>query len=901
MRAGIFKINQPSANEAGSGRTVALLKSISAYLGLAVAAAGLIVIVGWAYDIAALKSISPIFVSMKANAAICFILIGLALWMRPDGSRLLVRTRKYFSAILTAIVIAVGLLVLSEYIFGWDAGIDQAIFREPAGTLGTIYPGRIVLTAALSFVLAGLAMLPLIFKKADKYAVPQYLALAGLIISLVAIIGYGYGLRVFLGPINLTPLPLITALASLLLFTGILLAEPHRGPVAVFLGRRAGSVMLWITLPIILLFVIILDWLQLLIVQMGTYSNELSAGVFTVADIIVTTFVLVIIAMFLNRLDRRRWEAEERLRLLNIQLKDNLTQTQLFLSAVFQHAPSPISVITPDGHYLIVNKAWEEFNHISAERATGHSYEDLFPAQVAAERRASDEQILDNLAPLVLERKLDTPEGTRYFTVIKFPLLDARGEVEAIANISTDFTERKLGEEALRESEQKYRSLVTQSPDGIFIVNLKGTFLAVNRSMCESLKYSEGELLSMSIWDIVPEQYRNLHKKRMADILMGKAPNATAEYMVRGKDGNLYYVEILSAPYYEGKELIGFQGIARDITQRKQAEEDLKESEILYRSLIETSPDAIGLMDLNGTIITHNKQALEVFGFELTEDLRGKNIMDMVAPENYKKVLENMEKLQKAEVIRNWELTSYKKDGRPFWVELSSSMLFDEAGKPKSIMTVFKDISERKLSEEKLLKSYESLKKTLNDAINTMVKIVEMRDPYTAGHQQRVAELATAIAREMKLEETQIDQLRMAATIHDIGKMNVPSDILSKPGELSKMEFELVKTHPQHGYDTIKVMDFPCSVAQAVLQHHERLDGSGYPNQLKGEDTLLEAKILAVADVVEAMVSHRPYRPALGLDKALEEITGNKGRLYDEDAVNACLRVFDRGYRFQEN
>jgi len=992
-----------------------------------VAAAGLIVIVGWAYDIAALKRISPAFVSMNANAAICFILIGLALWMRPDGSRLLVRTRKYFSAILTAIVIAVGLLVLSEYIFGWDAGIDQAIFREPAGTLGTIYPGRIVLTAALSFVLAGLAMLPLIFKKADKYAVPQYLALAGLIISLVAIIGYGYGLRVFLGPVNLTPLPLITALTSLLLFTGILLAEPHRGPVAVFLGRRAGSVMLWITLPIILLLAIILDWLQLLIVQMGTYSNELSAGAFTVADIIVTTFVLVIIAMFLNRLDRRRWEAEERLRLLNIQLKDNLTQTQLFLSMVFQHAPSPISILTPDGHYLIVNKAWEEFNHISAERATGHSYEELFPAQVAAERRASDEQILDNLAPLILERKLDTTEGTRYFTVVKFPLLDARGEVEAIANISTDFTERKLAEDALRESEeqfrvsmenapdgififdlegnflygnrrceeiigykreeligknflelnilhenslaraaellkvsregksnsnddlflirkdgglvaveinttvlqrrgqavvlafvrditqrkqavdslreseQKYRSLVTQSPDGIFMVNLKGTFLAVNRIMCESLKYSEGELLSMSIWDIVPEQYRDLHKKRMADILMGKAPNAAAEYLVKGKDGNLYYVEILSAPYYEGNELIGFQGIAHDITQRKQAEEDLKESEILYRSLIETSPDAIGLMDLNGTIITHNKQALEVFGFELTEDLRGKNIMDMVAPENYKEVLENMEKLQKAEVIRNWELTSYKKDGRPFWMELSSSMLFDEAGKPKSIMAVFEDISERKLSEEKLFKSYESLKKTLNDAINTMVKIVEMRDPYTAGHQQRVAELATAIAREMKLEETQIDQLRMAATIHDIGKMNVPSDILSKPGELSKMEFELVKTHPQHGYDTIKVMDFPCSVAQAVLQHHERLDGSGYPNQLKGEDTLLEAKILAVADVVEAMVSHRPYRPALGLDKALEEITGNKGKLYDEDVVNACLRVFDRGYNFQEN
>ncbi len=953
MRAGIFKINQPSADEAVSGRTVALLKSISAYLGLAVAAAGLIVIAGWAYDIAALKSISPIFVSMKANAAVCFILIGLALWMRPDGSSLLVRTRKYFSAILTAIVIAAGLLVLSEYIFGWDPGIDQAIFREPAGTLGTIYPGRIVLTAALSFVLAGLAMLPLIFKKADKYAVPQYLALAGLIISLVAIIGYGYGLRVFLGPVNLTPLPLITALAFLLLFSGILLADCHHGPVSIFLGKRAGSAMLRITLPVVLLFVILFNWLQLLSEQQGTYSIEFNSGVFSAEIITMVTLALGIIALLLNRIDMRRWEAEERLRLLNIQLKDNLTQTQLFLSTVLQHAPSPIAVLTPDGHYLTVNKAWEEFNLISAERAIGHTYEELFPGQVAAERRASDEQILDNPTPLVLEHKLDTPQGARYFTVVKFPLLDSRGEVEAIANISTDFTERKLGEDALRESEeqfrasmenapdgififdlegnllygnrrceeiigykreeligrnflelnilhenslarvaellkvsregksnsnddlflirkdgglvaveinttvlqrrgqavvlafvrditerrkaevalkilssrqeailaavpniimevdenkvytwanraateyfgedvlgkeasfyfegeqdtynivqplfqgsenamyleswqrrkdgqkrllawwcqvlkdkdgnvkgalssaqditqrkqavdslreseQKYRSLVTQSPDGIFMVNLKGTFLAVNRIMCESLKYSEGELLSMSIWDIIPEQYRDLHKKRMADILMGKAPNAAAEYMVRGKDGNLYYVEILSAPYYEGNELIGFQGIAHDITQRKQAEEDLKESEILYRSLIETSPDAIGLMDLNGTIITHNKQALEVFGFELTEDLRGKNIMDMVAPENYKEVLENMKKLQKAEVIRNWELTSYKKDGRPFWMELSSSMLFDEAGKPKSIMAVLKISASASYPKKNFLKA----------------------------------------------------------------------------------------------------------------------------------------------------------------------------------------------------
>jgi putative nucleotidyltransferase with HDIG domain len=201
-------------------------------------------------------------------------------------------------------------------------------------------------------------------------------------------------------------------------------------------------------------------------------------------------------------------------------------------------------------------------------------------------------------------------------------------------------------------------------------------------------------------------------------------------------------------------------------------------------------------------------------------------------------------------------------------------------------------------AEEKLLKSHDCLKKTLNDAINTMAKIVEIRDPYTSGHQRKVADLATNIAREMKLDDTRIDQLRMAAMIHDIGKMYVPSDILSKPGRLSDIEFSLIKTHAQSGYDIVNGMDFPGVVAQAILQHHERLDGSGYPNRLKDEDTILESKILAVADVIEAMASNRPYRPALGIDKALEEISKNRGNLYDPGVVDTCLELFNSG-RFE--
>ena len=176
---------------------------------------------------------------------------------------------------------------------------------------------------------------------------------------------------------------------------------------------------------------------------------------------------------------------------------------------------------------------------------------------------------------------------------------------------------------------------------------------------------------------------------------------------------------------------------------------------------------------------------------------------------------------------------------------------------------------------------------------------VSIRDPYTAGHQRRVTKLACAIAKEIGLTKEQIEGLRVAAIIHDIGKINIASEILSKPGRLTKLEFEMIKTHPQTGYEILKEIEFPWPVAQIVLQHHERMNGSGYPQGLSGKDILIEARILGVADVVEAMASYRPYRPALGIDKALEEILNNKGVLYDPDVVDACLKVFtEKGFKF---
>jgi len=201
---------------------------------------------------------------------------------------------------------------------------------------------------------------------------------------------------------------------------------------------------------------------------------------------------------------------------------------------------------------------------------------------------------------------------------------------------------------------------------------------------------------------------------------------------------------------------------------------------------------------------------------------------------------------------------------------------------------------------ENIIKEKEDrLRKNLEETVYALASAVEMRDPYTSGHQKRVTNLACAIAEEIGLSTDQVEGIRMAGVIHDIGKILIPSEILSKPGQLTKIDFSMIETHPQVGYDILKTIKFPYPVAQIVIQHHERIDGSGYPASLSGEEILLEARILAVSDVVEAIASHRPYRAALGLNRALKEISKNRGVLYDPKAVDACLKLFkEKGFKF---
>jgi len=322
--------------------------------------------------------------------------------------------------------------------------------------------------------------------------------------------------------------------------------------------------------------------------------------------------------------------------------------------------------------------------------------------------------------------------------------------------------------------------------------------------------------------------------------------------------------------------------------QRKQAEK-------LYKTLAESSLSAVFIVQ-DGKFRFINTSAINYAGYS-SEEIIGKSADAIVHPEDKEMVKERGRKMLHDKDMTPFEYRMVTREGDIRWImQIVSSIEYE--GK-RSILGNAIAITGLKRAEEDRRQSIDKLRKMLGATVQAMAVAVETRDPYTSGHQEQVSRLARAIGQEMGLPEDRIEAIHMSAIIHDIGKIYIPAEILSKPGKLSDMEFQMMKKHPEVGYNILKNIEFPHPIAVIVYQHHERLNGSGYPRGLTGKDILLEARIGGVADVIDAMAAHRPYRAAVGIEEAMSEISQNRGFLYDPLVVNACLKLLrEKGFPF---
>ncbi len=462
----------------------------------------------------------------------------------------------------------------------------------------------------------------------------------------------------------------------------------------------------------------------------------------------------------------------------------------------------------------------------------------------------------------------------------------------ATLNFMSDITDRKRAEDALKESEERYRSILEEIEDGYQEVDLSGNFTFFNKSFRKIFGYSENELMGSNFRRYAADE-ENADKVYRAYNQMFKTgdPLKRFEWDIITKAGARRSIEFFASLLRDGEgRRRGFRGIVRDVTDRKIMEDQ-------YRTMANSSQTGVYIVQ-DGKLCFVNPHIPNYSGYS-EEELIGEWTMHFVYPDDRDMVRKMAGKMLAGNLTASYEYRIVDKNNQVKWLmETVTSISYKGRS---AVLGNTMDVTERKQAEENFRETLERLRKAVDATIQVMVSAVEARDPYTAGHQIRSANLARAIATEMGLPQEKIDGIRMAGSIHDIGKLSIPAEILSKPTKLTNIEFSLIKEHARQGYEMLKDVESPWPLAEIVHQHHERMDGSGYPRNLKGDDILMEARIMAVADVVESMASHRPYRPALGIEPALEEIEKNKGILYDDAVADACLRLFrEKGFQLHE-
>ncbi len=545
--------------------------------------------------------------------------------------------------------------------------------------------------------------------------------------------------------------------------------------------------------------------------------------------------------------------------------------------------------------------------NLTATRFYGYSTERLCQMTIQEINTLSAEEVAH-------QRTLAIEQKRNYFI---FPHRLASGELKTVEvhsspiitrdetilfSIIHDITDRMQAEEKILEVTERLQLATVSAKAGVWDWNLQTNEMKWDDRMFELYGLTRENFHGgVESWEqgLHPDDYSRAVEECQA-ALRGEQDFDT-DFRVRHPNGTVIHIKANGLVLRDEKgKPIRMIGLNTDITDRERSAEALRESERRFMDVLYSSPDAILLID-GEQFIDCNEATARMLGYSNRNEFLKTHPSELSPPtqpdgrNSFEKANEMM-RIAFEEGFHQFEWEHRRANGEDFLVEVSlTSIVFH--GK-NVIHCMWRDLTERKLAEEELQQTLESLRKAVGTTIHALVSAVEVRDPYTAGHQIRSADLARAIAAEMGLSQERIKGIRMAGSIHDIGKLSVPADILSKPTKLPELEFRLIKEHAQKGFEMLKDVESPWPLAETVYQHHERMDGSGYPRHLKGEEIIMEARILAIADVVEAMASHRPYRPALGLNAALTEIENNKGTLYDADAVDACLKLFrEKGYQ----
>ena len=568
--------------------------------------------------------------------------------------------------------------------------------------------------------------------------------------------------------------------------------------------------------------------------------------------------------------------------------EDKLKYTNNELSMILDLVADGIRVIDSDFNVLKVNKQFCKISGVSEKENLTRKCYYAFPCKDCHRSTCVLKQILNGAGWIEKEVENFRTDNKVVQCILKaLPLKDINGKIVGIIESFKEVSRIKKAKESILKGNEKHRELAERLNELIVEVDPKGKIIYANKKTLEKTGYTKIEIeKGINIKQVVVLEDRDKLVANFEGLLKGKELTRSI-YTIKRKDGST--LPVITYPDYilnNEDKIIGIRELLVDVTDIKEAEEKIKESEKRYRSLFENSLDGIYRTTLGGKYIDVNPALIKMLRYGSRDELLTIDIPTQLYVRKENRPGPNQRD-------RIFETQFKKRDGSIIEVGISSRVICKD-GKPVYYEGIVRDITRQKIAEKKLKESYKKLHKALNDIINILASIVEVRDPYTSGHQNRVASLAVAIAEELGLDKVKTETIGIAALIHDMGKINIPASILARPGKLSGIEYDMIKTHPQLGYDMISRVELPWPIADIILQHHERNDGSGYPKGLKDKDIILEAKILAVADVVEAMASYRPYRPPLGMNIALKEIKQGKEKLYDSKAVDACAKLITK-------